>query len=92
MLIGALASWPIDERSQARDQHQLKLGRTRVSTNCGTRETRHRRIRGGRAEQLRPRPDYRHIGQAVTAQRDRGRDIEDHLGFTYGVPFRSAGL
>ena len=39
----------------------------------------HRRIRGDRAEHLRLRTDRGHISQAVAAERDRGRDIEQHL-------------
>ena len=40
---------------------------------------RHRRVGGHRAEQLGLGPDHGDIGQTITAERDRGRDIEQHL-------------
>jgi hypothetical protein len=42
-------------------------------------QPRHRRIRRDSTEQVRLRPHHREIGEAVTAERDRHRQVEDNL-------------
>jgi hypothetical protein len=55
----------------------------------GGDQSRHRRVRGHRPEQLRLCADHRDIGCTVAVERDRGPEVEEHLARVMSRPIRA---
>ena len=73
---GGPRPWPAPRHGRARIARPPRPGHRRPRPSSSPAD---RGVRGHRAEQLRLGPHHRRVGQAVTAQRDRHRQIQHRL-------------